>query len=69
MVDKESFLLNDKTTCLNIVIEVERILGLNWEILSTTLDYKKKNAQTITFQVPVKKNDETVLTYKVRYVN
>ena len=53
----------------NVVVEVERILGLNWEILSTTLDYKKKNAQTITFQVPVKKNDETVLTYKVRYVN
>ena len=53
----------------NVVVEVERILGLNWEILSTTLDYKKKNAQTITFQVPVKKNDETVLTYNVRYVN
>jgi len=53
----------------NIIVEVERILGINWEILSTTIDYKKKNAQTITFQVPVKKNDETVLTYKVRYVN
>ena len=53
----------------NVVVEVERILGLNWEILNTTIDYKKKNAQTITFQVPVKKNDETVLTYKVKYVN
>jgi hypothetical protein len=53
----------------NIIVEVERILGINWEILNATLDYTKKNAQTITFQVPVKKNDETVLTYKVRYVN
>jgi hypothetical protein len=52
-----------------VTVEVERYLGLNWEILSSSLEYKKKNAQTITFQVPVKKDDETVLTYKVRYVN
>lgn len=53
----------------NVVVEVERHLRLNWEILNSTIDYKKKNAQTITFQIPVKKDDETVLTYKVRYVN
>jgi hypothetical protein len=52
-----------------VTVEVERYLGLNWEILSSSLEYKKKNAQTITFQVPVNKDDETVLTYKVRYVN
>jgi hypothetical protein len=52
-----------------VTVEVERYLGLNWEILNSSLEYKKKNAQTITFQVPVNKNDETVLTFKVRYVN
>lgn len=52
-----------------VTVEVERNLGLNWEILSSSLNYTKKNAQTITFQVPVSKDDETVLTYKVRYVN
>jgi hypothetical protein len=52
-----------------VVVEVERYLGLNWEVLSSSLEYKKKNAQTITFQVPVNKDDETVLIYKVRYVN
>lgn len=52
-----------------VVVEVERYLGLNWEVLSSSLEYKKKNAQTITFQVPVNKDDETILTYKVRYVN
>lgn len=52
-----------------VTVEVERYLGLNWEILNSSLEYKKKNAQTITFQVPVKADDETVLTYKVRYVN
>jgi hypothetical protein len=52
-----------------VTVEVERYLGLNWEILNSSLEYKKKNAQTVTFQVPVNKDDETVLTYKVRYVN
>ncbi len=52
-----------------VTVEVERYLGLNWEVLSSSLDYKKKNAQTITFQVPVNKDNETVMTYKVRYVN
>ena len=52
-----------------VIVEVERNLGLNWEILSSSLDYKKKNAQTITFQVPVSKDDETILSYKVRYSN
>lgn len=50
-------------------VEVERYLGLNWEILSSSLDYTKKNAQTVTFQVPVNKDSKTVLTYKVRYSN
>jgi len=54
---------------VNVVVEVERHLGLNWEILNSSIDYKKKNAQTITFQVPVNKDDETILTFKVRYVN
>ena len=53
----------------NVVVEVERHLGLNWEILNSSLKYKKKNVSTVTFQVPVKENDETVLRFKVRYVN
>jgi len=52
-----------------ITVDVERYLGLNWEILSSTIEYEKKNAQTISFQVPVTADDETVLTYKVRYNN
>jgi hypothetical protein len=53
----------------NVVVEVERSLGLNWEILSSTLDYKKINSQNILFKVPVKAGKETVLKYKVRYSN
>ncbi|MBK7980745.1 MAG: DUF4139 domain-containing protein [Ignavibacteriae bacterium] len=53
----------------NVEIEVERYLGLNWEILSKSHEFKKKNAQTITFNIPVKADGETTLTYKVRYSN
>ncbi|MEI7811689.1 MAG: DUF4139 domain-containing protein [Ignavibacteria bacterium] len=51
----------------DITVEVERFPGLNWEILSSSINFNKKDAQTITFQVPVKKNDETVLKFKMRY--
>ena len=53
----------------NIIVEVERYLGLNWEILESSIDFSKKNAQTINFQVPVNKDEETILTFKVRYSN
>ena len=51
----------------NINVEVERNLGLNWEIINSSLNYTKKNAQTIVFEVPVKKDSDTKLTYTVRY--
>ncbi|MCL5992270.1 MAG: DUF4139 domain-containing protein [Bacteroidetes bacterium] len=51
----------------NIVVEVERYLGYNWEILESSLDYEKKDAQNIIFKVPVEKEKEKVLTFKIRY--
>ncbi|MCX6150065.1 MAG: hypothetical protein NTX22_06045 [Ignavibacteriales bacterium] len=51
----------------DIVVEVERYLGFYWEILNSSLEYQKKDSQNIVFKVPVKKNDETVLKFKVRY--
>jgi len=51
----------------DIVIEVERNLGTNWEILNSSISYKKKDAFNVTFDVPVKKDSETVLKFKVRY--
>ncbi|NTV47121.1 MAG: DUF4139 domain-containing protein, partial [Chlorobiales bacterium] len=51
----------------NIEVEVERYLGLNWEILSSTFPYEKKDAQRIVFKVPVKKDSETDLKFTVRY--
>ena len=51
----------------DVVVEVERYMGNNWEILSSSLEYKKKDAQNIIFEVPVTTDGETVLKFKVRY--
>jgi len=51
----------------NISVEVERYLGLNWKILDSSLKYEKKDASTVVFHVPVKRDGETVLRFKVRY--
>lgn len=52
----------------DITVEVERYLGLYWEVLSSSHSYEKKDAQNITFKIPVAKDGETVLSFKVRYV-
>lgn len=51
----------------DIVVEVERNLGLYWTVLSSSISYEKKDSQNIIFKVPVKADDETVLKFKVRY--
>ncbi|OGU47291.1 MAG: hypothetical protein A2000_04085 [Ignavibacteria bacterium GWB2_36_8] len=51
----------------DITVEVERFLGVNWEILNSSLAYEKKDAQNIIFKVPVPEDGETVLKYRVRY--
>jgi hypothetical protein len=52
----------------NVVIEVQRYLGLNWEVLSSSINYQKKDSQNIIFKVPVAKDGETVLKFRIRYV-
>jgi hypothetical protein len=51
----------------DVIIEVQRYLGVNWEILSSSLNYTKKDAQNIIFKVPVPKDGKTVLKFRVRY--
>jgi hypothetical protein len=52
----------------DVVIEVERNLGTNWEILSSSINYTKKDAFNILFNVPVKADGEMVLKFSVRYI-
>ena len=51
----------------NIVVEVEKSLWGFWEVTKTSMQYDKKNAQTILYKVPVKKDSETVVTFTIRY--
>ena len=51
----------------DITVEVARDLGVNWEILSSSIKCEKESSSKITFQVPIKADDETVLKFRVRY--
>jgi len=51
----------------DIVVEVDRNLGNNWEIKSSNISYSKENSQQVSFKVPVKANSENLLKYIVRY--
>ena len=42
-------------------------MGNNWEIIRSSTDYKKEDAFTVTFNVPVKADSEKKLTFRVRY--
>lgn len=39
----------------------------NWNITTSSSDYKKTDAQTIEFRVPVQPDEEKVITYTVHY--
>lgn len=56
-----------KETPVNIRA-VERLYRWsNWEITQKSDEFTKKDAQTIEFNVPVKPDEERVITYKVHY--
>lgn len=52
----------------NVVVEVERFLGNNWEIKNSSMEFLKKDSGRIVFNVPVKSDSETVLKYTIRYI-
>jgi hypothetical protein len=50
-----------------VVQVVEPMVGFsNWEILSSSFSYEKVDAFTLKFSIPVIKDGETKLTYRVR---
>lgn len=53
----------------DVVVDVQKTLGLNWEIMKKSHNYEKENAQTLVFKIPVKKDSTTELTFTVRYNN
>lgn len=60
-------LRNRKTEPVSIRV-VERLYRWsNWKVTTNTADFIKKDSQTIEFNVPVKPDEEKVITYTVRY--
>jgi len=51
----------------NIGVIIKRHLGNNWKITKTTHKYQPLDANTISFEVPVKKDSQTEVTFTVRY--
>ena len=43
---------------------MDKYLGFGWEVLSSSLDYEKKDAQSIAFKVPVSADDENGVEIK-----
>lgn len=50
-----------------VTVEITKKLYGFWEILESNFEYKKKDANTIEFKVPVNANQTVVVKYKVRY--
>lgn len=50
-----------------VQVDVVEHLNFDWEILSKTHDYKKKDARTIEFNVSIPGNQEVAIEYTVRY--
>ncbi len=49
-----------------VTVEVREHLPGDWEILSSSLPYRKLSAFEVQFDVPVKADEQAVLTYRVR---
>jgi hypothetical protein len=48
------------------VLAIEHLWG-DWKITQSTHEYRKKDARTVEFPLPVPKDGETILTYTVRF--
>ncbi|MEW6456626.1 MAG: DUF4139 domain-containing protein [Acidobacteriota bacterium] len=50
----------------DVVVEVLEPMSGDWEVVEKNFEFKKEDARTILFSVPVKKNSESILKYRVR---
>ena len=63
----EITLKNHKSEPVNIIVIEKLYRCANWTILSASDKYRKLNARTIKFDIPIKPNTEKKITYRVRY--
>ena len=68
MIEKISITLNNaKKNSANVRISERLPRWTEWEILTSSQPFVKRNAQTISFDVPIASEGETTLSYTVRY--
>ncbi len=71
-VSEESYqvkLRNHKEEKVEVIVVEHLYSYTNWEILESNFKYEKKDANTIEFKIPIDKNQEQIVNYKVRYVS
>ena len=51
----------------DVIIEVEKRLYGFWEVIESTLEYDKEDANTLIFKLPVKAESEAKVRFKVRF--
>jgi len=60
-------LINSKAQAATIRVGERLPRWSDWEMVSSSVPFEKRNAQTVSFDVPVAADSETTLTYTVRY--
>ncbi|MCX8065099.1 MAG: DUF4139 domain-containing protein [Candidatus Hydrogenedentes bacterium] len=60
----EVIIRNHKT--VDIVVDVVEPMRGDWNIVSSSIEYEKKDAFTVVFHLPVKADSKASLTYRVR---
>jgi hypothetical protein len=63
----EITLRNHKAEDIEVRVVEHMFRWTEWQILESSHDFEKMDAQTIEFRVPVEADGETVVTYTVRY--
>jgi hypothetical protein len=49
-----------------IVVEVREPMAGDWEVLESSYEWEKESARLVLFRVPVRPDEEAVLTYRIR---
>jgi hypothetical protein len=60
-------LRNHKDEDVEVQVRESLYRWTNWQIVSSTLPYRKDDSRNVTFDVKVPRNGSTTLRYRVRY--
>lgn len=58
---------NQKKQAVQVKVMENLYRALNWQILNSSMGYKKENAHQMSYTVSIEPEKEQVVTYKVRY--